>query len=161
MQIWNNWKLLKQKGAKQKQAKQRERDAKKNSISQTTERKRWVRDWERNSVRVGSVCCCGLTCFLSVTIIALCVPPCEKRGRGSSDTWDAQHCHYMGNSNIPFNALPHTITYIVDTLARSSDTIWLMNFSVGVFRSPRMLCWYFYKHIISQKKVKWRTVHEP
>lgn len=69
------------------------------------------RQRDKDTVRVGSLCWCGSTCFLSVIIIALCVPLCEKRGRRSDDVTRgtaACYCHYRGNSNIPFNTLKNT-----------------------------------------------------
>lgn len=89
-----------------------QKEKKAESIIQTTERKRWVRDKDTKALgesRLGSPLWFNMF-PVSVIIIALCVPLCE-RGRRSSDVTRgtaACYCHYRGNSNIPFNTHRYT-----------------------------------------------------
>lgn len=143
--IQDNWKLLRPKAAERR----RERaELKEESISQTTERKRWVTDREtKDWVRVGSVRWCGSACFLSGIIIELCVPLCEKRGRRrSSDVTrgkDACYCHYRGN-------IPLTLSHIKNIHTNILPLLWLTDificgllhlYYIGMFVIIRRCAW--------------------
>lgn len=114
------------------------------SIIQTTERKRWVRN--RDTKALVSESWLGSPLWfnmfpVSVIIIALCVPLCE-RGRRSSDVtrgMAACYCHYRGNSNIPFNTHRYTWFHTLVLCCNTQTHLFLCSFfgillsDVGVF----------------------------